>query len=55
MNRISTKKTVQDGRAMSRQRGVVIPIVTIGLLALLAVAGLALDGSHALANKTRHG
>jgi Flp pilus assembly protein TadG len=38
---------------MSRQRGVVIPIVTIGLLALLAVAGLALDGSHALANKTR--
>ena len=35
------------------QRGVVIPIVAIGLLALLAVAGLALDASHALANKTR--
>ena len=42
-----------DGRAMSRQRGIVIPIVVIGLLAILAVAGLALDGSHALANKTR--
>jgi len=53
MNRISTKRTVQDGRVMSRQRGVVIPIVVIGLLALLGVAGLALDGSHALANKTR--
>lgn len=38
---------------MSRQRGIVVPIVAIGLLALLAVAGLALDGSHALANKTR--
>ena len=42
-----------DGKAMSRQRGIVIPIVVIGLLALLGVAGLALDGSHALANKTR--
>ncbi len=36
-----------------RQRGVVVPIVVIGLLALLAVAGMALDGSHALGNKTR--
>ena len=44
---------LRDGRAMSRQRGIVIPIVVIGLLAILAVAGLALDGSHALANKTR--
>lgn len=41
------------GGALARQRGIVIPIVVIGLLALLAVAGLALDGSHALANKTR--
>ena len=38
---------------MSRQRGIIIPIVAIGLLAMLAVAGMALDGSHALANKTR--
>lgn len=37
----------------SRQRGVVVPIVVIGLLAMLAVAGLAVDGSHALTNKTR--
>lgn len=30
-----------------------MPIVVIGLLAILAVAGLAIDSSHALANKTR--
>lgn len=47
------KKTRLNGRAMSRQRGIVVPIVTIGMLAILAIAGLALDGSHALANKTR--
>lgn len=41
------------GTAMPRQRGIVVPIVAIGLLAILAVAGLALDGSHALGNKTR--
>jgi hypothetical protein len=40
---------------MSRygQRGVAMPLVVVGLLAILAVAGLALDSSHALANKTR--
>lgn len=36
-----------------RQHGVVMPIVVIGLLAMLAVAGLALDGSHAMSNKAR--
>ncbi|NCF50801.1 hypothetical protein GWP57_04260 [Gammaproteobacteria bacterium] len=36
-----------------RQRGVALPLVAIGLLAMLAVAGLALDASHALTNKTR--
>lgn len=35
------------------QRGIVAPLVVIGLLAILAVAGLAIDSSHALANKTR--
>ena len=35
------------------QRGVALPLVTVGLLAMLAVAGLALDASHVLANKTR--
>jgi len=39
--------------SISRQRGVILPLVAIGLLAMLAVAGLALDSSHALANKTR--
>ncbi len=53
MNRLTANRTNRGGRALSRQRGIVIPIVTIGLLAMLAVAGLALDGSHALANKTR--
>ena len=42
-----------NGMAVAKQRGIVIPIVVIGLLALVGVAGLALDGSHALANKTR--
>lgn len=36
-----------------RQKGVILPLAAIGLLAMLAVAGLALDSSHALANKTR--
>lgn len=41
------------GRRMNRQKGVVMPLVVIGLLAMIALAGLALDTSHALANKTR--
>lgn len=36
-----------------KQRGVALPLVAAALLALLAVVGLALDSSHALANKTR--
>jgi hypothetical protein len=35
------------------QRGMAVPLVIVGLLAILAVAGLAIDSSHALANKTR--
>lgn len=35
------------------QHGVALPLVMVGLLAILAVAGLAFDSSHALANKTR--
>ena len=53
MRKLRRKKVRFKGSAKSNQRGVVVPIVVIGLLALLAVAGLALDGSHALANKTR--
>lgn len=35
------------------QCGVALPLVAAGLLAILAIAGLAFDSSHALANKTR--
>ena len=41
------------GPARSRQRGVALPLVAAGLVAMLAVAGLALDVSHALTNKSR--
>jgi Flp pilus assembly protein TadG len=37
----------------ARQRGVALPLVAAGLVALMVVVGLALDSSHALANKTR--
>ncbi len=43
------------GRFDSRfgQRGIAMPFVLVGLVAMLAIAGLALDGSHAFVNKTR--
>ena len=37
----------------NRQLGVAMPLVVIGLVAMLAIAGLAMDGSHAFVNKTR--
>jgi hypothetical protein len=37
----------------TKQRGAVMIIVVIGMVALLAMAGLALDSSHAMLNKTR--
>ena len=36
-----------------QQRGVAMPLVAVGLIAMLAIVGLAVDASHALANKTR--
>ncbi|MGH8488864.1 MAG: pilus assembly protein TadG-related protein [Gammaproteobacteria bacterium] len=36
-----------------KQRGIVIPLVAIAMLALLAMAGLALDMGHLYENKTR--
>ncbi len=36
-----------------RQRGIALPMVAAGLLAMLAIVGLALDTSHVLTNKTR--
>jgi len=41
------------GGKPNSQKGIVAPLVVMGLLAILAVAGLALDSSHAMANKTR--
>jgi len=36
-----------------RQRGIALPLVIIGLIAIIAMAGLAIDSSHAFINKTR--
>jgi hypothetical protein len=38
---------------LKKQRGVAAVVVTIGMIALLAVTGLALDSGHLLMNKTR--
>ena len=52
-------KPNQPGRTVirysnrTRQRGVVLPLVIIGLVAIFAMAGLAIDSSHAFVNKTR--
>lgn len=35
------------------QRGIAMPLFVVGLVAMLAIAGLALDGSHAFVNNTR--
>ncbi len=37
----------------TRQRGIALPLVVIGLIAIIAMAGLAIDSSHAFVNKTR--
>jgi hypothetical protein len=36
-----------------RQRGIVMVLVTIAMLAMLGIVGLALDGGHEMLNKTR--
>lgn len=51
MHMLRLKNRAEKNRI--RQKGVVLPLMAIGLLAMVAVAGLALDSSHALANKTR--
>ncbi len=48
MNRVR-----QQSGWRGRQRGIAMPLVVIGLVAMLAIAGLAIDGSHAFVNKTR--
>ena len=52
-------KPNQPGRTVirysnrTRQRGIVLPLVVIGIVAIIAMAGLAIDSSHAFVNKTR--
>lgn len=41
------------GGPPSRQRGISIVLITIALVALLGMSGLALDGGHLMLNKTR--
>ena len=53
MRGLKTIEMRRIGSELTGQRGVVVPIVAMCMLALLVVAGLALDSSHALANKTR--
>jgi hypothetical protein len=46
--------TIRLNRVISvKQRGVVLVLFAIGMLAIIAVAGLALDMSHAMISKTR--
>ena len=54
MNRINqgNKPISRFGRRI-RQRGIAMPIVVIGLIAMLAMVGLAIDSSHAFVNMTR--
>ena len=54
MSRINQRNKLisRFGRRI-RQRGIAMPLVVIGLVAMLAIAGLALDSSHAFVNNTR--
>lgn len=51
MNRINKKQ--KNITSHTRQRGVVLILVTVGMLAIIVMGGLALDVSHALLNKSR--
>lgn len=48
----STARWQRQIRTPASQRGIVAVVVTVGMLALLAVTGLALDSGHMLVNKT---
>jgi hypothetical protein len=43
----------RDGSRRSRQRGAVMILFVIGMVAIIGMAGLALDGGHAMLSKTR--
>jgi len=48
-----TKVSSARYSSRNRQLGVALPLVVIAMVAMLAIAGLALDSSHAFVNKTR--
>ncbi len=54
MNRINQRNKLisRFGRRV-RQCGIAMPMVVVGLVAMLAMAGLAIDSSHAFVNMTR--
>lgn len=47
------KRRINHYKPPARERGLAMVIFTIGMLVVLVVAGLALDVSHAMLNKTR--
>jgi len=54
MNRINQPdKLVSKIGQRTRQSGVALPLVAIGLIAMFAMVGLAVDSSHAFVNMTR--
>ena len=40
-------------KTLQRQRGIIVAFTAVGMVALLALTGLALDMAHAFVNKTR--
>ena len=54
MNRINQPdKLIGKMGQRTRQSGVALPLVAIGLIAMFAMVGLAVDSSHAFVNMTR--
>ncbi len=52
INRSSRLGTIHSATPQSQQ-GVILPLLAIGMVFLIAMAGLALDGGHMMLNKTR--
>ncbi|MBA4501415.1 pilus assembly protein TadG-related protein [Marinobacterium marinum] len=47
------QRRIEQLKRYNRQQGAVMVLVVVALLALIAMAGLAMDGGHLLLNKTR--
>lgn len=50
---MKTQHKYQNVRFATRQRGVILILVVIGMLSMIGLAGLALDGGHTMVSKTR--